>query len=334
MSDSTDFSSLRMAFGSLSKLTDQATDYQITHSINYAYVGRSRSGAPTLLIPLRNASSGPSRSGGGFSLIPAQRVAYSFLERRWEQASAALECTDSRLLETFIVLCADLLARLKAAEGLADWAAVTKWVDEWQALLGKKALLTPEQELGLWGELWVVAQSASPDRFINAWRGPERENVDFFLDGIGVEVKTSRREHAHFVSQKQIIQPVGDFDAYVLSIWAAPEPVRGKSIVELADDIMSKASDGLSFLKHLGRLGLSPYDRDQYRTRFIALRTPKWFSVEFVPRVRAADEGVSNLRYQITLDVESAVDEVSAESLWQRLIGRSPAIALKDGGAS
>jgi hypothetical protein len=237
-------------------------------------------------------------------------------------------------LETFIVLCADLLARLKAAEGVADWAAITKWVDEWQALLGKKALLTPEQELGLWGELWVVAQSANPDPLIGGWRGPERENVDFFLDGIGVEVKTSRREHAHFVSQKQVVQPVGEFDAYLLSIWVAPEPVRGKSIVELADDITSKAADGLAFLKHLGRLGFSPYDRDEYRTRFIALRTPKWFSAEIVPKVRAADEGVSNLRYQITLDVESAADEISEVSLWQRLIGRSPAIAPKDGGAS
>src|SRR5688500_15276771 len=107
MSDSTDFNSLRTAFGSFSQLSDQATDYQITHSIGYAYVGRSRSGSPTLLIPLREVSSGLSRFGGGFSLIPAQRVAYSFLERSWEQPSAALECTDSRLLETFIVLCAD-----------------------------------------------------------------------------------------------------------------------------------------------------------------------------------------------------------------------------------
>jgi hypothetical protein len=327
-----DFDALRIAFNSISQSSELTTDYEITNAVGHAFVGRSRSGAPTLLIPLQQVSSGLSRSGGGFSLIPAERVEYEFSGRKWEQPSAALECTERELLDAFVVLCADLLARLSAVNGMANWFAVTKWVDEWQALLGKKPPLTPEQELGLWGELWLVAQSRKPDELVNGWRGPERENVDFFFDGVGVEVKTSRRAHAHFVSQKQITRPVGDFDAYLLSIWVAPEPVRGKSLVELADDIMSRTTDGLAFLKQLGRLGFSPYDRNQYRTRFVSLDVPKWFRADSVPRVRAADEGISNLRYQIILDVEAAADEISQASLWQRLVGDSPTIAQKEGG--
>jgi hypothetical protein len=327
MSSLSDFDALRTALNAPPTASKKDADYEITNSIGHAFVARSRSGFPTLLIPLEHGSNGLSRSGGGFSLIPAERVAYEFSARKWEQASAALECTERALLDTFVVLCVDLIARLTLVEGKTTWSSVTKWVDEWQALLGKKPRLSPEQELGLWGELWLLSQSNDTNRLIAAWRGPEREHVDFFLDGIGIEVKTSRREHLHFVSQKQIERPVGAFDAYLLSIWVAPEPSRGSSLTQLIDSILARAADGPAFLRHLGRLGYSAYDHGQYQTRFALLDIPRWFPAANVPRVRAADDGISNLRYQLSLDVENAAGDEAEGELWRRVVGRVPTLA-------
>ena len=43
--------------------------------------------------------------------------------------------------------------------------------------------------------------------------------MDFFFDGVALEVKVSRRTHVHHVSQRQIDLPVGEHKAYLLSIW-------------------------------------------------------------------------------------------------------------------
>ena len=309
--------SLREALAAIgTPSADDANDYRIATSVGPAFLARARSGAPTLLIPLDFAPVTVGRRGGGFSLSPSPRVAFEHAGRRWEQAAAILECTESNLADAFFVLVVDIARRLAAA-GEISWPTILAWVEEWQTLLARRAALTAEQQLGLWGELWVISNAANPDPLVTAWRGPEGEAVDFFFDGVALEVKVSRRAHVHHVSQRQIDLPVGVHKAYLLSVWVGIEPVRGISLAELVDAALARVSDAPSLLKHIALLGYSPLDRDQYATRFTPLETPLWFNAEDVPRVRTIDPGISQVRYVVALDIDKSLGSDVAGVLWR-----------------
>lgn len=293
-------------------------DYRIVASLSFAYLAVTRTSAPALLVPLSSVPDAVGRRGGGFSLSPASSVSFSYQGRSWHQAAAALECTDANLVDTFLVLTLDLVSRLEAT-GSVSWSSLLSWVDEWQALLVQSGGLSPEQQLGLWGELWVIFAAAEPDLLVSAWRGPDGDPVDFFLEQIGVEVKVSRRAHVHQISQSQVARPVGDHMSYVLSLWVAPEPARGMSLVELIDVLLAKIADPAVLLKRIAILGYSPQDRDDYLTRYALLELPLWFCATDIPQVRVVDEGVAQLRYVVTLDPGVCCDEPRSQMLWRAL---------------
>jgi hypothetical protein len=254
-------------------------------------------------------------------------VAFHHYERRWEQPAAILACTDEALVDTFLILVLDIARRLTSTDEAVTWSRVLSWVEDWQTLLGRRGALTPEQQLGLWGELWVMSKAAATDPLFAAWRGPDREPVDFFYDGKGLEVKTSQRAHVHHVSQSQAEAPRGRHDAFVLSIWVGLEPVRGTSLGDLIDGLLSRVSDAPALLKALARVGYSPLDRDQYTMRFLLLEPPRWFGAEDLPRVRQFDEGISHLRYQVTLDIDRSLDRDRALELWHHFCHIDPSSA-------
>ena len=104
------------------------------------------------------------------------------------------------------------------------------------------------------------------------------------------------------------------------------EPVRGISLAELVDAALARVSDAPTLLKHIALLGYSPLDRDQYETRFIPLETPHWFRAEDVPRVRAIDPGISEVRYVVTLDIERSLAGEIASGLWRHFCQAEPSI--------
>jgi hypothetical protein len=305
-------------------LEDSDDDYSIATSIGPGYLARARSGAATVLIPLASAPSAVGRHGGGFSLVPAARVAFCYADRRWEQAAAVLQCTDATLIDTFIVLVLDLARRLKSTIAGASWLDVLEWMEDWQSLLGRSATLSTEQQLGLWGELWLIANAAVPDLLVAAWRGPDGEAVDYYLDGIGLEIKVSKRAHTHYVSQRQLDFPVGRAPAYLLSVWVVPEPAHGVALSELIESLLPRMSDAAGFLRQLAVVGYLPKDRQMYTTRYAVLDAPLWYRTENVPRVRAVDVGISQIRYLVTLDLDHAVEEDAAKSLWRHFCKLEP----------
>lgn len=320
-------SSLRAAFAAIGPSSaDEADDFRIATAVGPAFLARARSGAPALLIPLDVAPVSVGRRGGGFALNPVSRVAFEHAGRRWEQAAATLECTESNLLETFLVLVVDIAGRLVSTGREVGWPTVLAWVEEWQMLLARRAVLTPEQQLGLWGELWIISKAVNPDPLVAAWRGPEGEAVDFLFDGVALEVKVSRRARVHHVSQRQIDVPVGIHRAYLLSVWVGIDPIRGISLAELVDAALARVSDAPTLLKRIALLGYAPLDRDQYGTRFIPLDSPLWFRAEDVPRVRAIDPGISQIRYVVTLDIDTSIAPEIASGLWRHFCQVDPLI--------
>lgn len=316
-----DTARLKAALDSISgPAPDDDDDYKIATTVGIAFLARGRSSAPTLLVPLDLAPITTGRRGGGFALNGADRVVFRSDGRVWEQAAATLECTEPALIDAFLVLVADIAKRLGAASSV-EWPELLTWVEEWQTLLARRPTMDLNRQLGLWGELRVIANATQPDLLIAGWRGPDREATDFFVDGVALEVKTSQRPHVHHVSQRQVVRPVGEHPANVLSIWAGIDPVRGSSLTELVDGLVTRVEDAPAFLRRVAGLGYTPIDRAEYTTKFVSLETPRWFRAEDVPRVRGVDPGVSEVRYVAMLDVDLALDEAQANALSAHFFG-------------
>jgi hypothetical protein len=286
--------------------TDGLDDYSIAASVGPALLARARNGATCLLIPIAQGSGGVGRRGGGFHLHSASVVTFRHRGTTWQQRAAILECTSPDLLDVFLILAQDVAASLRSRDEIS-WNRIVALVERWETLFHKRAPLTPERQLGLWGELWVLTHGVNVDLLVDAWRGPDGDPVDLFLDGIGMEIKTTRRARVHHISQRQADRPTGMHSAYLLSIWVSIEPLDGRSLPELVEALLASVRNTSALLAKLAEAGYSALDREAYIHRFKLLEPPKWFDMNDVPRVRTMDEGISELRYVVTLDPEKAI---------------------------
>ena len=287
--------------------------YTLLGEIDGTYPARSRDGLPALVIPV--PAIGPTATGrraAGCELAGHSSLRFAHAGRKWDQPAAVLICNNPEVVDVFAVLATDVVRRLGRK---ATWTAVLLIVEEWQALLAPRGRPSAEIELGLWGELWFISQSADVDRAIGGWRGPERDATDFFIAGIAAEVKTTKARRQHHVSLSQVESPVGVHEAWLVSLWLKVDPASKETVPFLVDEILRRASDAGEALRRIARGGFSPVDRHEYTIGFTMLSAPEWYAIADVPRVRVADTGVSHLRYRVSLDEDRCAKPVVAERL-------------------
>lgn len=298
-----------------------SAQYRVLASFGCGYAALSPRGLPCLLIPLVDLPADVAgRQSAGCELLAYAELLFSLEGRTWRTAAAALHCTDLELLDTFSVLAIDIA---ESQQVQPSWATVLAQVQRWFALLRPRGRMSVEAELGLWGELWFLSRATRIDQLFAAWRGPEGDETDFFLDSVGAEVKTSTSLHRHYVSQRQLTDADTSPDRWMLSLCVKADPSVGESATlgGLIDGLLSRIADKPAALRALGAAGYSPLDRGQYGKAYVPLHEPTWFALSLVPRVRAADKGVSALRYQITLEDTPAALPAAATRLWQHFHG-------------
>jgi hypothetical protein len=271
-----------------------------------AHLAVSRRGCPSLLVPVPHIGSDSTRLTHGVAVSAATDLEFARGGERWRCPAAVVECRDPRLVRTFAALVGAVVARLGDGPP-PSWATVSSLLSEWERLLGRRQLLTGESELGLWGELWCIARSSRAPAMLEAWRGPEAERIDFLLDGLGIEVKVGRRPGVHMVSQSQVEEPLGDAPVVFVSMYVMVEPLRGYGLPELVREVARQLDDAASFEEKLAAVGYSRDDEGAYNKRYVLLEPTLFYRREDVPRVRAADGGVSDLRYRVELTRDLAM---------------------------
>jgi len=107
-------------------------------------------------------------------------------------------------------------------DGLDANRAVNECVERWKDLLQQVTLLTPERQLGLAGELWLLGRLATrlgPAAALAAWTGPTNAAHDFRFGDFEIEVKSTSGEHrVHVISSdSQLVASVG-CKLYLLSL--------------------------------------------------------------------------------------------------------------------
>jgi hypothetical protein len=149
-------------------------------------------------------------------------------------------------------------------------AALTNTVRILGHLLERRGALSAEKELGLYGELLLLIgliRQVGSTEAMEAWRGPDREEHDFGLRGIDLEVKTTASERrAHWIGSLTQLSPVESRPLWLVSYQltrAGPDDGRTlPSLISHLRDRLADTADRQAFERNLQNAGW----HDSYET--------------------------------------------------------------------
>lgn len=172
--------------------------------------------------------------------------------------------------------------------------------------------LGPRQAQGLYGELWCMRHLILPvlaERAVTAWTGPNREDRDFQVGGLGVEVKTTVGDNPPSIeigSERQLqTDGLPRLFLVAMSLDALPAG-SGETLNEIVDDVTaSLAPRAQTELRdRLLEYGYAEVHRSRYDQPRYTLRELWILEVGAgFPRVteHGLPPGVGRVRYQIAL---------------------------------
>ena len=214
----------------------------------------------------------------------------------------------------FTPFCDDVIEAVAATED--DRAAVRTLLERfahWQRLFAAEGGgLSSLEAQALFGELWVLEHLFMPPsgvQSIEAWRGPDHEDRDFLMSGLGVEVKTTRGDEPAAVTIANEAQlNVAGLDALYL-VTMKLEVLRGGRGTTLNDSVTSIRSALVPeavplFRDKLLRYGYVDQHSDRYSDVVYVIREVATFRVEEgFPRIVESDltPGVGSVTYRLAL---------------------------------
>src|SRR5215211_7883737 len=204
-------------------------------------------------------------------------------------------------------------------DGLDANEAVTECLARWRDLLRQAALLSPERQLGLTGELWLLDRlvtTRGPAAALEAWTGPSGEAHDFRFDHLEVEVKATIGEHrVHVVSSDTQLIASPHARLYLLSLqYTAAGSGEGLSLGDRIAALRTRLDSGSTRRAFEAALrsgfAVAPEDLPLY-TRRLKLRTAPYLVAvdDDFPRIdlsRLVDfidiARVSDVRYRVNVE--------------------------------
>ena len=206
-------------------------------------------------------------------------------------------------------------------------SVLTKWRRFWSGVA--QSLLSREQHLGLFGELWFLARwllpSVGAECAVGMWRGPVGARNDFEYPGWAIEVKTSGKlDGSHQINGlEQLLEPPG-IELLLFSLLVRdeasgvetlPEVIREVRGALTGDHVVLSQFEAMLAAAGFDDAHAAEYDKVKLRIRGQGL----YRLAEGFPRLvptsipSGLPPGVSNVTYELRLD---------AAGQW--LIGESP----------
>ena len=232
------------------------------------------------------------------------------------RAEIQLMLNDPQNSDLFDVLIGDITATVEIAgserEGVNNLLAR---LSQWQALFRRLSPsgLTREQQIGLWGELWLLRELLVPNvgmgAAIDAWQGPLGANQDVQLPALSIEVKSTTANALSTVRIANERQLESTVPTLVLAtILLQSHPTDGLSLqgmVRQSHEAASVAGSGQPFGQRLAALGYREQDEDRYAQPCYEVREVSYFTVgDGFPRLIPDDlpSGVTKVSYDLALD--------------------------------
>jgi hypothetical protein len=155
---------------------------------------------------------------------------------------------DPKYRDVFGVLCADLCGRVLSTQSESDGARMlVNSLSRWLRFLRRRRfeLLSPERQLGLYGELAtlndLIAPSVGYEHALRAWTGPLGSFQDFQHAEIALEVKTlsaTQPQQLHIETERQL-DDRGLTGLVVVHIAVDRRQGTGRSLPDLVECIRS-----------------------------------------------------------------------------------------------
>ena len=193
--------------------------------------------------------------------------------------------------------------------------ALAKWRRFWGQL--PQQLLSREEQLGLFAELWFVSVWLLPrlgPPAVLAWRGPWGSRHDFEWSDKSVEVKaaTHSRGRIHRINGIDQLEPPSNGPLYLFSLLLREEAgsmLHLPALIESCSTQLSGFDEALSHLESgLIQLGYSPTYKEEYSKLHLRVLDAALFYVNGdFPRITATSfsngipPGVERVEYQINL---------------------------------
>lgn len=191
-------------------------------------------------------------------------------------------------------------------DGMAPAEAIRETLEQWRSVLAVRGRLSPEAEVGLFGELMMLEAFVHVlgEDALDAWRGAQREEHDFGLADIDIEIKTTSTERrAHWISSLTQLRPTPGRPLMLISLQITRGGQSGSTLGELVHGLKTRFSAVDTLMGHLDASEWDDEVADLFVERWILRTTPAVFRVvDGFPAI--TPEGLE------TLGVDKAITEV------------------------
>lgn len=246
-------------------------------------------------------------------------------------------CLDPQGYAALDVVISEISEALNSGASIGCVRVVQNVLEKWRRFWAgaKQDLLTKEQQIGLFGELWFMLHWLMPSigfsKAIEMWRGPLGARNDFEKLKVGVEVKTSSKESAsHMINGiDQLLEPTGG-SLFLFSLVVREEGSGKESLPDVVRKIRDFLNEDLIILTKFESLlygaGYDELYEFEYGKLLLRIRSEELYRVlEGFPRITAESfiegvpVGVGSVKYELFLGSaigwRIATNSVSAKPL-------------------
>jgi hypothetical protein len=215
-----------------------------------------------------------------------------------------------------------------AVQGRKPIDVVQETIEEFRgALRPVRSDLTPAEQIGLFGEIWVLRNVLIPSiggRACSLWSGPDSERHDFVGNGSHIEVKTTTRsEDKHEISRMdQLRAPLGKRLLFA-SIQLEKSLGGEMSLATMIDEVIEvlgtegKAID--AFESRLAKVGWHDGLRQSNELKKFNLRDAQFFEVEGsfprLPDDYYPPRGITAIKYTIDISSRAVLNRTEVEQI-------------------
>ena len=226
-----------------------------------------------------------------------------------------LNQVEPELTDIFILFIEDLIEKLKHISSSKDaLVVVSQRINYWKRLFGKftGGLLTPQQQRGLFGELYLLKELLENDisnskYILESWLAPSGTNQDFYFGKIAVEVKTSKSNNPSIKISNEYQLDSSTLESLYLVFYNLNEyPNDENTLLSLINEIRSllnSIQDSLNiFNANIDLLGISQELEDEYNKTGYSIRNERYYRINSdFPKIttRNIDEAISKVSYDI-----------------------------------
>jgi hypothetical protein len=245
-----------------------------------------------------------------------------------------ISLADNSLSSIFAVLCEDLfnsVSEVKEEKELVRSLQnrFLKWKELFE--LAKSPGLSPEKQIGLFGELFLLKklfkETGKIDDCLNIWVGPDTGIRDFEKGNNAIEVKTTQT-HNHQrirISNERQLDTTLVKSLFLFHLSLEKRNANENTLNKIVHEIYSIIGDNKLFSNKLNRklisVGYFKHHEFYYEDISYLIRGEDFYSVtEKFPRIEEKDlmKGVGDVKYSIVLTAETEIYKTSLSNIIEK----------------